>query len=166
MLFEKIVMGSTISVVILFWWAIVFSINRKEIIKVKKLNKDAVVPKQMTDGAAGYDLTAITMKTSPILNYVEYGTGLAFQIPKGHVGLLFQRSSVSNMDMSLSNAVGVLDSDFTGEVTFRYRQSGPNIYKVGDRIGQLVVVPLSNMEMIEVDELDKTQRGEGGYGST
>ncbi len=133
-------------------------------IKVKKLNKDAVVPKQMTSGAAGYDLTAISMKETH--SYIEYGTGLAFQIPKGYVGLLFQRSSVSNTDMSLANAVGVLDSDFTGEVTYRYRHSGSNIYKVGDRIGQLVVIPLSNMEMIEVDELDKTQRGEGGYGST
>lgn len=132
-------------------------------IKIKKLHPDAVMPKFMTEGAAGMDITAIAVKETH--QYIEYKTGLAISIPKGYAGLLFQRSSVSNMDLMLSNAVGVIDSDYRGEITFRFRKLGDNIYKVGDRIGQLVVVPFFS-EVKEVDNLEETKRGDGGYGST
>ena len=88
-------------------------------IKIKKMNQNATLPTKGTLGAAGFDLTAVSQKITS--KYIEYGTGLSFELPDDHVGLLFQRSSVSNKDVSLSNAVGVLDSDYRGEVTFRYR---------------------------------------------
>lgn len=136
-------------------------------IKVKRLHPDAKLPQRMTAGAAGYDLTAATVTLED--NLLVYGTGLAISIPSGYVGLLFQRSSVSKTTLQLSNAVGVLDSDFTGEVLFKFRYvySGQErVYKVGERIGQLVLLKLPEADIVEVDELEATARGAGGYGST
>lgn len=135
-------------------------------IKVKKLNQNAVMPSKGTIGSAGFDLTAISQKVTS--KYIEYGTGLSFEIPKNHVGLLFQRSSVSNKDLSLANAVGVLDSDYRGEVTFRFRYTNldDDIYKIGEKIGQIVVIESPRVIFIDSEDLETTVRGTGGYGST
>ncbi len=95
--------------------------------------------------------------------------GLAFEIPEGHVGVLAPRSSISTKNLSLCNSIGVIDSDFRGTVTFRFRQINQGSYgeyNIGDRIGQLMIMKVENIDMQEVTELSDTERGEGGYGST
>jgi len=133
-------------------------------IKIKKLNSQIKTPKKATHGSSGFDIEAVSIKETD--KYIEYGTGLCVSIPKNFTGLLFPRSSISNMDLRLCNSVGVLDPDYTGELTFRFSKHGPHIYKIGDRIGQLVVVPNPDFGMEIVEKLADTERGTGGYGST
>lgn len=96
-------------------------------VKIKKLNEDAVIPTYATDGSAGMDLTAVS-KTFDEYGNIVYGTGLSFEIPKGYVGLLFPRSSNSKTQLLLMNHVGVLDSDYRGEVTFKFRPLYHKVY--------------------------------------
>lgn len=137
-------------------------------LKLKRLNDQAVIPQQMTDGAAGFDITATSRTFDYKANMINYGTGLALEIPLGYVGLLFPRSSIYKTKLDLPNCVGVIDSDFRGELTFKFKDNGARhlAYEIGDRIGQLVILELPKVEIVEVDELSKTERGEGGYGST
>lgn len=137
--------------------------------RYKKLFESAVAPKHMSDGAAGFDLTAVSCES--VGDIVCYGTGLAFEIPQGHVGLLFPRSSVANKKLILSNCVGVIDEDYRGEVMFKYRRihdgDAESVdYQIGERVGQMVVVKRELMEFEEVGELSDTVRGTGGFGST
>ena len=148
--------------------------SRTTTIKVKKLRDNAVLPVKSHSEDAGFDLTASTVEHKAYPHsQVIYGTGLAISIPENHVGLLFQRSSVRKYDLSLSNAVGVLDSGYTGEVSFTFNDISDGeshhttkMYKVGDRIGQLIVVPLSQFNIEEVDSLEDSERGTGGFGSS
>jgi len=134
-------------------------------LKIKKLHDKAVMPKKAHPTDAGIDLTAVDKITTD--QYIEYKTGLAMEIPAGHVGLLIPRSSMTKKDLMMKNSIGVIDSDYRGEVTARFigLESG-NIYEVGERIAQLVIIPIPELEIKEVKELNKTIRGEGGYGST
>ena len=138
-------------------------------LRIKKLDVDAVVPKQMTDGAAGFDLTA-TMVTELPNKKLMCNTGLAFEIPEGYVGLLFPRSSVVRTDLRLANSVGVIDSDYRGEITIVFDEIPTryvtNSYNKGDRVAQMVIMPIAKVELVVVDELSNTKRGSGGYGST
>jgi len=136
-------------------------------VKIKKLAPTAVVPKYAKDGDAGLDLTATSRRSDP-QGFIEYGTSLSIEIPYGHVGLLFPRSSISKVNMTLCNAVGVIDSGYRGEICLRFKPAGMGvgIYEVGDRVGQLIIVPYPQIELEEVDELDETVRGVGGFGST
>ena len=143
-------------------------------VRIKKLHENAVLPKFGKVGDAGADLTATSYE------YVNgrhcYGTGLALEIPEGHVGLIFPRSSICNKDLRLSNCVGVIDENFRGEVKFFFEDKGmnamnpsqpnTNIYKIGDRIGQLIIMPYPKPEYIEADELSETNRGSQGFGSS
>ena len=136
-------------------------------IKIKKLHKDAVIPSYAKQGDAGMDLTCVGWTTTE--TYVEYDTGLAMEIPEGHVGFLFPRSSVSKTNLVLANCVGVVDSGYRGPVKLRFKEmNGPigGRYKIGDRVGQLIIMPVPNFNCVEVDELTETSRGEGGFGST
>ena len=139
-------------------------------LKFKKLHANAVAPSYAKEGDAAVDLTAVTMETQDL--YIEYGTGLALEIPEGYVGLIFPRSSISNKELLLSNSVGVVDSGYRGEVKFRFKfnENGKTPrdywYKIGDRVGQLMVIPYPKMKLTEVQELSETTRGAGGYGST
>lgn len=136
-------------------------------VKIKKLHKDAVTPSYAKDGDAGLDLTATSVWSDDDGN-VCYGTGLAFEIPRGFVGLLFPRSSNAKKDLILSNSVGVLDSGYRGEVKFKFKpqKQGGNMYEVGHKIGQIIIMPYPYIEFKEVEELSETERGAGGYGST
>lgn len=161
-------------------------------VKTKILNKeiDTTKLKYAKNGDAGIDLTA-TSKWHDEDGNVCYGTNRAFEIPKGYVGLLFPRSSNSKKELILSNNVGVLDSGYRGEVMFKFKPTlrtfsiwslikllfikSPSIsltifkykqYEIGDRIGQLIIIPYPTIEFEEVDELSETDRGSGGYGST
>lgn len=137
-------------------------------IKFKKLIPDAVAPKQGTFGSAGFDLTAITREYDENNQVWEYSTGIAVEIPEGHVGLVFPRSSIYKTGVVLSNGVGVIDSDYRGEIRAKFyslwEKEPP--YKVGERICQLVILPIPEVEYKESSTLSVTDRGTGGYGST
>ncbi len=136
-------------------------------IRFKKLHPDAILPIRATDGAAGFDLTAVTCKYGDN-GKVFYDTGIAVKIPTGYVGLVFERSSVHKTGLSLCNAVGVIEADYWGSIQFVFRINCGSCspYQVGDRIGQIVFVPIPAVELVESDELSETARGAGGYGST
>ena len=135
-------------------------------IKFKKLNERAEIPFYAKDGDAGMDLIATTLVRTG--KFSEYGTDLAVEIPRGYVGLLFPRSSISNTDHFLRNSVGVIDSGYRGEIKLRMSipALGEKEYLMGDKVGQLIIVKLPWVEVEEVDELSDTDRGEGGFGST
>jgi dUTP pyrophosphatase len=136
-------------------------------IKIKKLHEHAVIPRYAKEGDAGLDLTATSRKTDPT-GFIEYGTGLAVEIPAGYVGLVFPRSSISKVNMSLTNAVGVIDSGYRGEILFRFKPTttGRGMYEIGERIGQIIIMPYPHITLIEVDELEDTARGDTGFGSS
>jgi dUTP pyrophosphatase len=106
------------------------------------------------------------------LDSITYGTDIAMEIPEGFVGLVFPRSSIRKTHLQLSNSVGVIDSGYRGELqaTFKKVQGISNNaldnYKVGDRIMQIMIIPHPPIQFEEVDELNNTERGEGGFGST
>ena len=135
-------------------------------IKFTKRLKNATLPIKATKGAAGYDLTTVAKDDDGEI--ITYDTGLSIAIPSGYVGLLFSRSSVYKTGLLQCNAVGVLDPDYTGPIKFKFWKFDKTRteYNVGERIGQLVIVPALEIDFKEVDKLDETDRGEGGFGST
>lgn len=135
-------------------------------IKFKKLHADAKAPFQGTPGSAGFDLYATT-KEQVDFYHTRFGTGIAVEIPAGHMGLVFPRSSCYKKGMLLSNCVGVIDSDYRGEISAVFIGTDKETcYNVGDRICQLIIVPYPAVEYVESEELSETSRGGGGYGST
>jgi dUTP pyrophosphatase len=137
-------------------------------VRFKKLRPDASIPSYAKPGDCGMDLvsTSSEYKTDDY-RHIEYGTGLAVEIPEGHVGLLFPRSSVYKTGMHLCNAVGVVDSAYRGELKVKfYLQPGIEPYAVGARVCQLVILPFPTIEPEEADELSETVRGATGFGST
>lgn len=136
-------------------------------LKIKKLDPSAVIPSYAKAGDACFDLTAISIELTN--EYIQYGTGLAVEIPDGYVGLLLSRSSVTKKDLMLKNSVGIIDSGYRGELCLRFHLTEgieSNRYTIGDRIGQMMILPIPKVEFIEVDELLDSDRGTGGYGST
>lgn len=137
-------------------------------VKFKKLVSHASTPKYSKEGDAGLDLVAVDTYYDRDYSFVEYGTGVSVEIPEGHVGLLFPRSSISKTNFSLANSVGVVDSNYRGEIKLRFRTSEYSgiEYDVGDRVGQLVIVPYPKIDLVEVSELSDSNRGAGGFGSS
>lgn len=132
---------------------------------IKKLHPDAVIPKYAKPGDAGLDLTAVDIVADGA--FLTYKTGLAVEIPPWHVGLLFPRSSVYKTGQSLTNCVGVIDSGYRGEIMFKYTLSPyATEYEIGDRVGQIIIMPYPRIDFEEKDKLTPTERGNGGYGST
>ena len=143
------------------------NINTSLKIRLKKLNPTAVTPSYSKDGDAGMDLTATTIMSNTI-DQVTYGTGISLEIPKDYVGLVFPRSSIRKYDLELTNSVGVIDSGYRGEIqlTFNKVNNKTTIYNVGDRVGQIIIIPYPKINFVESDELTITERGEGGFGSS
>lgn len=143
-------------------------------IRFKKLDENAVMPKKAHDSDAGFDLTAVSMEFDNENGVIDYGTGIAVEIPKGYVGLLFSRSSIYKKQMALSNSVGVIDSGYRGEIRLKFRTTDklyliperPALYEAGDRIGQLIIMPYPEIEFEEADELQGSDRNAKGFGST
>lgn len=138
-------------------------------VKIKKLLPESVIPKYAKAGDAGLDLTATSVNIVEEVGYgyIEYGTGLAVEIPEGYVGLVFPRSSVSGTGLLLANAVGVIDSGYRGELKCRFKWIKNTFkYAVGDRVAQMIIIPYPQIEFEEVAELGTTERSEGGFGST
>ena len=133
-------------------------------IKIKKIHHDAKIPHYLNENDAGMDVYSVSKVETE--KYIEYGTGLSFELPKGYVMLIFSRSSVSKKDLILKNCVGVLDSGYMGELKLRFQKLGEEIYDVGERVGQIIILPYPKIEFEEVEELSETVRGKGGFGST
>ena len=135
-------------------------------IKFKKLNDRAEIPFYANEGDAGMDLVATTV--TRLSSFYEYGTDISMQVPKGYVGLLFPRSSISNTDHYLRNSVGVIDSGYRGEIKIRMStpELGKKEYNIGDKIAQLVIIKLPWVDIEEVQNLEDSDRGEGGFGSS
>jgi len=138
-------------------------------VKVKRLHESAVIPSYAKHGDAAMDLYATNVDYDKYGNLVCY-TGLAMEIPEGHVGLLFPRSSISKTPLTLRNSVGVIDSGYRGEVILKFNRDHvddtKDVYCVGDRVGQIMIMPYPQVEFEEAEELSNTERGHGGFGST
>lgn len=147
-------------------------------IKVKKLHKDAIIPTYGTSGAACFDLYALGSASevdrysglpTEFLDGATFSTGLSFDIPEGYAMKVYSRSGHGfKSDTSLANSVGIIDSDYTGEVMVRLINHGaePFIVRKGDRIAQAMIEPVDRVSFTEVDKLKQTDRGTGGFGST
>ena len=167
-------------------------------IRYKRLTEDAKQPYKKHEWDAGFDLAAVSKKETE--DYIQYGTGVAFEIPNGYVGFIVPRSSVTDMDLLLKNSIGIIDAPYRGEIKFRFykniveetnrssevydthngelikhnfkalnyrKEESQKIYEIGDRIGQIIFIRLPSIKLEETsDELEKTERGKDGYGST
>ena len=139
-------------------------------LKIKKLNENAVIPSYASASAAGADLYScegeLTFKSGET-KLVH--TGLAMEIPEGYVGLIYARSGIATKrGLAPANKVGVIDSDYRGEIMVALHNHSDSEAKidVGERIAQIVIAPYLAVNFTEVDSLDETERGEGGFGST
>lgn len=141
-------------------------------LKIKKLNEKAIVPLRATTGSAGMDLHAcidepITIKP---LERVLIPTGIATALPSNDYAIfLFARSGLGiKHGIALANGVGVVDSDYRGEICVGLQNSSDTSFTVNpnDRIAQMVVMPVCSPEIVTVDRLDETERNSGGFGST
>ena len=139
-------------------------------IKFKKLDPFARTPKFAHKGDAGADLFATSYEYDAEHDNYIYGTGLAVEVPEGHVMLIFPRSSNRKTDCYMTNHVGVVDSGYRGEVMVTFKSRDRNFltkpYEIGDRIAQAIILPYPVVEYEETDELSETERGTGGHGST
>lgn len=137
-------------------------------IQLKKLYAEATIPSYSREGDAALDLHALYEELQN--GQATYGTGIAIKIPEGHVGLIFPRSSITKYDLALANSVGVIDSNYTGEIIVKFnllkQAEYARMYSLGDRIAQLIILPIPQINFVEVDSLPVTNRGEQGFGSS
>jgi dUTP pyrophosphatase len=139
-------------------------------INIKRLNEDAIEPTYATDGSAAFDLYSTNVGVVDGDGYV-FDTGWAFEIPEGYVLLIFSRSGHGfKQGIRLANCVGVIDSDYRGEVKVKLTLDRNTLhgeyFTKGDRIAQGMVLPVEQISFFEVDDLSRTERGSGGFGST
>jgi dUTP pyrophosphatase len=137
---------------------------------IRRLRPEATLPSYAHPGDAGLDLTAtVDVELGPG-ERAMVPTGVAVAIPEGHAGMVLPRSGLaSRHGLTLANAPGLIDAGYRGEVTcvvVNLDRQRPVIIRRGDRIAQLVVIPVSSVEPVWVDELPASDRGEGGFGST
>lgn len=140
-------------------------------VNIKKLNENAIVPTYGTEYAAGADLYACMEEPVIIQPGETYfvKTGIAMEIPAGYAGLIYARSGLAcKKGLAPANKVGVVDSDYRGEIMVALHNHSKEAVTVesGERIAQLVITPYITAVFHQVDELDETKRGEGGFGST
>ena len=138
-------------------------------IKIKKLYEDSIIPTRGSEYAAGYDLYAHEGAIIKPHETAKIGTGVAIQPPKDTFGAVFARSGLAaKQGLRPANCVGVCDYDYTGEyiVALHNDSNEERVIEAGERIGQVVFIPYINVSFIEVNELEETKRGDGGFGST
>ena len=141
-------------------------------VKIKKIHPEAKVPVYGSAGAACFDLYAASIigTESETDRTVLYGTGLQFEVPEGHVMMIYSRSGHGfKHGITLANSTGVIDADYRGEVMVKLTKRDSSIHgmpAVGERIAQAMIIPVEQVVFDEVDELSDTQRGAGGFGST
>ena len=141
------------------------------VMRWKRMREGAQLPQRKTEGAAGYDLCACVeapVTLQPGDSY-RFPTGIACEIPQGCAGLIFTRSGLGcKKGVAVRNGVGVIDSDYRGELHVGLANFSKEAYTVqpGERIAQLVIIPVCLPLLEEAEELSSTQRGTGGFGST
>ena len=165
-----------------------FANLKNVLVKFKKLDEGAVIPSYAHTGDVGMDMSAVTLEYDVEHDMYIYHTGLACELPEGYGMFLFPRSSNCKTEAYLTNSVGVVDPIYRGEIQFRFKNRRPYrksfwewitgtisekrvmkfapYKKVGDRVGQMVIIPYPKVTIEEVDELSETERGTGGFGST
>lgn len=139
------------------------------IVKFKKLHPAAVLPSYAKPGDAGLDLTSRWVRNDVGLKKSTHGTNIAVEIPEGYVGLVYPRSSVHLIGCRLANSVGVIDSGYRGEIVLVFDIQDDDtwlVYAPGDRIAQLVIVPIPTITVVEAEELSESERGTGSFGSS
>lgn len=143
-------------------------------VNYKKLDDRAVAPMYGSEYAAGLDLSALIRNGArsqriPAGATVKIGTGIAMEIPEGYFGAIFARSGMATKrGLRPANCVGVIDSDYRGEIIVPLHNDTDKCETIrdGDRIAQMVIMPYLGVKLNEVEELDNTERGTGGFGST
>lgn len=143
-------------------------------VKIKKLNSNAIIPTQGSDKAAGYDLYACLNTSDTSVAIFPHTTklihtGLSIQPPKGYFGTIVARSGIATKrGLRPANCVGICDEDYRGEYLVALHNDTDEIQYIsqGERIAQLIFMPYLQFEFLEVEELDETSRGTGGFGST
>lgn len=140
-------------------------------VNIKKLNSKAIIPTKGSEKSAGYDLYACIDREILIKPHetVKIGTGIAMDLPDGYFGAIVARSGIAtNQGLRPANCIGVCDSDYRGEYVVPLHNDTDVTQKVydGERIAQLVIMPHMSVSFTEVDSLDSTSRGDGGFGST
>lgn len=145
--------------------------EEKVVLMVKKLRPEARIPEYATEGSAGMDLCACIESPVTLEPHVPVTvpTGISVAAPRGYAAMVFARSGLATKHgIGLSNGVGVVDSDYRGEVRVGLINQSDKAYTIekGDRIAQLVLIPVARASIIEAKELDDTSRGHGGFGST
>lgn len=137
-------------------------------VKIRKVDANAVIPFRAHPTDAGMDVVAVSMEMTE--DYVEYDTGLQFQLPQDYAMLIFPRSSNSKKDLLLCNSVGILDAGYTGNLKLRFKLTTEGytekIYNPGDKVGQIMIIPYPEVNFIETDDFNETDRGDNGFGST
>jgi dUTP pyrophosphatase len=141
------------------------------LIKIKKIKNKAIIPTRGSQQAAGYDLYACSDEDITIAPHctVKVGTGVSMAIPEGYFGAVYARSGLSaKQGLRPANCVGVVDSDYRGEIIVALHNDtdAETTIDKNERIAQIVVTPYLSVEFEETKELDDTERGSGGFGST
>lgn len=140
-------------------------------IEIKRLSETARLPERGSSLAAGYDLFADLSSEVELAPHTTamIGTGIALAIPEGYFGGVFARSGLSAKEgLRPANCTGVVDADYRGEVKVALHNDGNDARKIspGQKIAQMVILPFLPVSFTEVEQLDQTARGEGGFGST
>jgi dUTP pyrophosphatase len=148
-------------------------------VQVRKLSEDAKLPEYATDGSGCFDIYAMTRNPQAVVRLHEneslvFSTGLAFEVPEGHVMLVYSRSGHGfKSDTRLANCVAVIDSDYRGELMIKLTKDRNQASSIvaqdisnGTAIAQAMIIPIPKVEFLEVKELSETARGENGFGST
>ena len=135
---------------------------------VKRLVTDATLPTKATDSAAGFDLYALQAHIIPGGTFKLVGTGIAIEIPKGYFGYIRPRSGKATKQGLALRSSNVIDSDYRGEIFVGCYALGVNELLIGqgERFAQLLILPVPDVKLIEVDSLQDSERGAGGFGST
>jgi dUTP pyrophosphatase len=136
-------------------------------LNVKRLHKDATLPTKAHPGDAGWDIYSLDITEVPPWGSRLVSTGIALSIPCGWCGVVKDRSSVALREHTTTNA-GVIDHGYTGELKVLLRNNSPQIkwFNAGDRIAQLLILPVPEVTLVEVDSFEETDRGSGGFGSS
>lgn len=137
-------------------------------VKFEKITETAETPKKATKGSVAYDLVAVDCYYDSYHRFHEYGTGLKLALPEGYEAQIRPRSSISKTSFILCNSLGTIDTDYRGELKVRFKEIDDRevFYEPGDRIAQLIIKKVPEVNFTQVISLDKTDRGEGGFGST
>ena len=141
------------------------------ILPIKKIDANAILPTKGSSDSAGFDLYALLNEDLSIEpgQTILVHTGLTMAIPSGYAGFIFARSGLATKEgLAPANKVGVVDADYRGEVMVSIHNHSQEVRRIqpGQRVAQMVILPIPEVELMEVDELEETNRGEGGFGST